>query len=178
MKVGLSYKITSNMSVEIKELELNDVSSDPEVIAYLNDTDESDSLVYLRVNDEITIHCFLNCSSFGVNDLTVFCSEETRTIFIGGKKKSFTINMNTNQISNEFEHCLFWDFNILSNGLILETGELDCLLRDRNRTILSHAPVDPPYEIFDEEDGIRFNSIVHGTTYLKFPGEKNFRGLR
>ncbi|MNO38132.1 hypothetical protein D3C76_282270 [compost metagenome] len=171
MKARLSYKITSNMSVVIKELEPIEVNSVPGVIAYLDDIDECDSLVFLRVNEEITIHCFLDSSSFGVNDLTVYCLEETRTIFIGGKKKSFSINMNTNQISNEFEHCLFWDFNKLSNGLIFETGELDCLLRESNGTIISHAPVDPPYEIFYEEDGIRFSSIVYGTTYLKYPEE-------
>ncbi|MHA0858398.1 hypothetical protein [Paenibacillus sp. CMAA1364] len=105
--------------------------------------------------------------------MTIFCLEDTQTILIGSKKKSCAINLITRTVEYEFSHCLFWDFTELKNGLILETGELDCMLRNINGKIIAQVPVDPPYEIFHEEDGIRFESIVYGTTYLKYPKEDN-----
>jgi hypothetical protein len=167
----LNYKITSgSLSVQLKHIEITDDIKSDSIIFY-DESDSTDTLVQIIVDDFENIYCYLNSSDFGVNDLTVFCLEDTQTILIGGKKKSCNINLTTRSVENEFSHCLFWDFTKLKNGLILETGELDCLLRDINGIIIGQAPVDPPYEIFYEEDGIRFESIVYGTTYLKYPKE-------
>ncbi|WP_410769486.1 hypothetical protein [Fontibacillus sp. BL9] len=131
--------------------------------------DYSKIIVKIRVNEELDIYMYTNDYQFGLNDITIQYIEDTRKLLVAGKRKSFVIDLIQHSVSDDFTHDLFWDITQLNNGYILETGELDCLLRDESGAILDRVPVDPPYETFFEDDGIRFESIVYGTTKLKYP---------
>ena len=56
-----------------------------------------------------------------------------------------------------------------SRGYVLEQGELACYLRAETGEVLAEAPVDPPYDLFETDEGIRFESICVGEQWLRFP---------
>ena len=104
----------------------------------------------------------------GLADFTVLWLPATQRLFLGGKRQSCVVNVLSGAVEHRFEHCLFWSFSEVDGG-VLESGELDCLLRGTSGEILAHAPVDPPWEMHPEPEGYRFESLVHGTTWLRFP---------
>jgi hypothetical protein len=107
----------------------------------------------------------------GLVDFTALWIPQTQRLFLGGKRQSCVVNIATSTVEHCFEHCLFWSFAVSERpGFVLETGELDCLLRQDDGQIVARAPVDPPWEIHALPDGYRFESIVHGTTFLRYPG--------
>lgn len=169
----LKYKIQSgNYSVTITELEYRSIqknSVQQVIIIYDDDLSEVNALIEIVIDDYLLIHYYLESFNIGLTDLTIYAIPKTQTVLIGGKRKSCSIDMVTGRVEHEFEHCLFWDFSLLENCYVLETGELDCLLRDGRGRIVAQTAVDPPWESFYEADGIRFNSIVHGETFLKYP---------
>jgi hypothetical protein len=106
----------------------------------------------------------------GLCDLTILFVEETRRLFLGGRRLSSVVDLDRGTVDHPFEHCLFWGFDRVTRpGFILETGELDCLFRALDGRVLGHVPVDPPWESLVEPGGIRFESIVHGSQFLAFP---------
>lgn len=105
----------------------------------------------------------------GLADFNVLWRPKTGKLFLGGKRQSCVVDVATGTVEHVFEHCLFWHFSDGRPGYVLETGELDCLIRRDDGTIVAHAPVDPPWESHDEPDGYRFESLVHGTTHLRYP---------
>jgi hypothetical protein len=108
--------------------------------------------------------------SSGLADLTLMLVDETGRLFVGAKRTSCVVDLERRMVAHAFDHCLFWGFDRTTRpGWILETGELDCLFRALDGRVLTQVPVDPPWESVVEADGVRFQSIVHGTTFLKFP---------
>ncbi len=106
----------------------------------------------------------------GPQDLVVLHVEETGRFFLGGHQSSCVIDLKTMTVEHGFEHCLFWGFDRQTRpGFVLETGELDCLFRALDGRVLGKVPVDPPWLMFEEPGGLRFESIVHGSQFLPFP---------
>ena len=103
--------------------------------------------------------------------LTVLHSAETGRLFVGGGERSCVVNLAAKAVEHMFEHCLFWGFEVGPRpGLILETGELDCLFRALDGSVASQVSVEPPWESTVEIDGIHFAVAGVGTRVLLFPG--------
>lgn len=107
--------------------------------------------------------------STGLADFSVLWRPATRRLFLGGKRQSCVVNVDTGTVEHVFEHCLFWGFSDGRPGYVLETGELDCLLRRDDGEIVARTAVDPPWELHHEPDGYRFESMVMGSTFLRYP---------
>jgi hypothetical protein len=99
---------------------------------------------------------------------TVLLEEETEILLIGAGTLSASINLRKMKLIHENMITLFWGFRKVRNW-ILELGELECFLYDREGNQLSSAPVDPPYEYEILDNGIKFESIVMGIQWLHFP---------
>ncbi len=136
---------------------------------YDDQIEKTNKLIEIVIDNQVLINFFINEDHYGECDIAIFSLSERIRILLAGKKKSCRINLLDGTVDNVFEHFLFWAFILLDNGLIFEQGELDCLLRDKEGNILDQVPVDPPYEVHYELDGIRFESIVYGTTKLIYP---------
>lgn len=172
---GLLYKIRSgNYEVKITELKSIELQIEPDaLVIYDDDISKTNTIFKIVIEDYLIIYYYFEAYSSGLQDFTLLAIPETHTVLIGGKKKSFSVNMINKKAENEFEHCLFWDFSVLNNGYVFESGELDCLLRDMSGKIIDKVPVDPPWESNFKDDGIRFSSIVSGETFLRFPKSDN-----
>jgi hypothetical protein len=114
-----------------------------------------------------------------IYDISVIYFEDEHTLFIGGRYKSLCINMLENRIIDAFEHIIFHYFTTVTDHIrhieyVLELGELNCLLREKSGYILALAEVEPPYDWFIEENGIRFyspTSLSHPESFLGYPLE-------
>lgn len=175
---NLKYKmITGKHVVAIKELsaDLTTWQPDPNregLTINENPSDDlSDTLLEIEIDGYFLIYYRFELFSTGLQDFMLYINDETGKVFLGGRHLSCCVNMKENKVEEIFVHCLFWDFIPLDNKLILELGELEVLLRDANGKIIISADVEPPYEFFYEEDGIRFefdSAIAGGQTYLKY----------
>jgi hypothetical protein len=169
---GLKIKVRSgNIPIMFKQRDykLDEEKKEEGALHIYENEHEIDTIIEILVDNFFFIYYYMGSYNTGLQDLTLLFIDNTNTLFIGGKRKSCSINIIEKVIDNEFEHYLFWDFDILDNGYVLETGELDCLLRNQKGVILNQVPVDPPWESFYDEDGIIFESIVYGKQFLKFP---------
>ena len=92
---------------------------------------------------------------------------ETEVLFLGCDKLSAQVDVSNNRLINANDVDLFWGLE-RHKQFILETGELQCFLYDLNGKLISSTSVDPPYEMEMNQDGIKFTSIVLGTTWLKY----------
>lgn len=173
---NLRFKIMmkEEHSIEIHQLKDEKMIDGNNIHIYEEDDKITERIILkLEVDGYFTIYYHYNVYPTGLQDFTVYINGNI--IFLGGKAQSCTVDMFTNTIGNEFKHCLFWDFSDLENGLILEYGELDCLLRNDLGEIIETTYVEPPYDVFYEEDQIRFefeSVIAGGHTYLKLPTNK------
>jgi len=89
-------------------------------------------------------------------------------LFIGAETFAAAVNLRSAQVIDSHSVELFWSFKQVGD-YVFEFGELSCFLRSRSGEILGEASVDPPYEIHESSEGIRFESIVMGTQWLCFP---------
>ena len=92
---------------------------------------------------------------------------ETEVLFLGCDKISAQVDVSNNCLINANSIDLFWGLE-RHKQFILETGELQCFLYDLSGKLISSTSVDPPYEMEMNQDGIKFTSIVLGTTWLKY----------
>lgn len=144
--------------------------ADPEVLVVVDDERTADHTVRLDV-DGFRVWYLLEAIPTGLVDLTVMFVEETARLFLGGKRLSCVVDVARGVVEHRFEHCLFWGFDRATRpGFVYEAGELDCLFRGLDGRVLGHVPVDPPWDCQPEAGGLRFESMVHGTTFLAFPG--------
>jgi len=166
---NFKFKIEDNQNrIKTRILDINDVRQQG-IVFYDEPEDEINKVLEIKIDESVIVNLYINGQSYGENDLAIKFLVSKEKILLAGKKRSCRINLSDGFIDNTFEHFLFWDFVLLDNGLILEQGEVDCLLRDQDGVIIDYAPVDPPYEVYYEEEGIKFESIVYGTTRLKYP---------
>lgn len=127
-------------------------------------------VVILDVGGSLRVRYGLEFFSTGIVDLTVLHLADMNRLLLGGKRQSCVIDLVTDEVEHEFEHCLFWGFDDTSlPGYVLETGELDCALRGRDGRILSTCNVDPPWDMHLEENRVRFESMTMGTSFLEVP---------
>lgn len=103
-----------------------------------------------------------------VDDFGILLVEETGLLFLGAGTYSGVIDLNRLLIIQEKVVDSFWHYERVSDW-ILELGELDCFLYNKAGSQVDCAPVDPPYEYTVTPDGIRFECIVYGTQWLRFP---------
>jgi hypothetical protein len=83
----------------------------------------------------------------GLVDFTALWVPQTQRLFLCGKRQSCVVNIATSTVEHLFEHYLFWSSASARPGFVLETGELDCLLRQDDGQIVAQVPVDPPWEM-------------------------------
>lgn len=94
--------------------------------------------------------------------------DTTDTLFIGARTLSAAMRLTSGEIVDPREVVLFWSFEQIG-GYVLELGELMCFLRSETGEIVGEVPVDPPYEMHETPEGIRFESPTYGTHWLRFP---------
>jgi hypothetical protein len=110
-----------------------------------------------------------------VEGVGLLVNEATNTLFVGAATFAAAVRLDTSEVVGAHDVCLFWSFQPCGE-LVLELGELSCYLRSPGGDILGEADVDPPYEIEETPEGVRFESIVMGTQWLRFPGRSGVRG--
>jgi len=143
-------------------------ATDPGALEIL-ETGVPDHAVHLDVGG-LHIWYRLEAIPTGLVDLTVMYVEATARLFLGGQRLSCVVDVARAVVEHRFEHCLFWGFDRATRpGFVLETGELDCLFRGLDGRVLAQTAVDPPWERHVEAAGVRFESMVLGTTFLAFP---------
>lgn len=98
----------------------------------------------------------------------VLLIEETFTLFLGAASVVAVVGLSDLRPISQHRTGEFWGFE-RKDGYVLEFGELDCFLYDLHGETLAHASVDPPYETYETYEGIRFESLVFGTQWLRYP---------
>lgn len=162
----MRFEVTDAPEVELEALDvlLKEAPADTLIISEPN----ADAGVNVKLGALRLQYRFENIPT-GLVDFSVLWRPKTGRLFLGGKRQSCVVNVATRTVEHVFEHCLFWGFSDGRPGFVLETGELDCLIRRDDGEIIARTTVDPPWELHHEPDGYRFESIVNGTTYLRYP---------
>lgn len=127
---------------------------------------DKNTLSTIVFNDYLTIYVFWDSHPAGVSQEILYVPE-TGVLFIGCGSVSARVCTKTSKVLGSNEVCLFWGFQNHKN-YVLETGELECFLYTQAGEKISNTAVDPPYEMEIMEAGIKFESIVLGTTWLKY----------
>ena len=89
-------------------------------------------------------------------------------LFIGAETFAAAVDLRSGSVVDAHSVPLVWSFKEVG-GFVVELGETLCFLRARSGEILGEASVDPPYEIHETSEGVRFESEVMGTQWLRFP---------
>jgi hypothetical protein len=105
----------------------------------------------------------------GTEGVGIFFSDIADTLFIGAGTFAAAVRLATGQVVGSHEVFLFWSFQP-SGEFVLELGEAACFLRSATGEILAETAVDPPYELFETPQGVRFESVHTEPTWLRFPG--------
>jgi hypothetical protein len=98
----------------------------------------------------------------------IFLNEESEALFLGVGTLAAAVRLRAREVVGQHDVDLFWSFR-RSGEYVLELGELACFLRAASGELLAEAPVDPPYEIHESSEGVRFESPVYGTQWLHYP---------
>jgi hypothetical protein len=160
----------SSLPISFEVFEGRHAAPEPGELLVLDSGADNVRLVVLLDVSGARIRYELELWTVGLHELTVMHVEETSRLFLGGRQSSCVVDLATMTIEHRFEHCLFWGFDRAARpGFVLETGELDCLFRGLDGRVLGRVPVDPPWEMFAEPGGLRFESIVYGSHLLAFP---------
>ena len=100
--------------------------------------------------------------------VSVLLSDAADTLFVGAGTFAAAVRLGTGEVVGPHDVFLFWSFQPCGN-FVLELGELSCFLRSSTGEVLGEVPVDPPFELFQTSEGVRFESMVMGTHWLYFP---------
>jgi len=100
--------------------------------------------------------------------MTFLFNEATTTLFIGAETFAAAVDLVSGNVVSPHSVDLVWHFR-QSGEFVIELGELVCFLRTGSGEILGEASVDPPYEIIETPEGVRFESPTMGTQWLRFP---------
>lgn len=92
---------------------------------------------------------------------------ETGILFLGCGSLSARVSTRESKLLDIDNVCLFWGLS-RHKEFVLETGELECFLYSLTGEKVSSTAVDPPYEMDVTDNGIKFESIVLGSTWLKY----------
>jgi len=100
--------------------------------------------------------------------MTLLFNQATTTLFIGAETFAAAVDLVSGNVVDPHSVVLVWHFQ-QSGEFVIELGELACFLRTGSGDILGEASVDPPYEIIETPEGVRFESPTMGTQWLRFP---------
>jgi len=166
--------ISSKVAIQGAEIKIeHENCSDPswcrdkEIFIESNSSDNN-TLTTLTFNDHLKVHVFWESFS-SAEFFDVLYAPETGVLFLGCGSISARVCTKGGKLIDCEYICLFWGFSRQQN-YILETGELDCFLYTLDGKKVSNAAVDPPYEMEVTDQGIKFTSIVVGTTWLRYDG--------
>ncbi len=104
----------------------------------------------------------------GADGIGIFYSDTADTLFVGAGSFAAAVRLATGQVAGAHEVFLFWSFQP-SGGFVLELGEAACFLRSQTGEILAETTVEPPYELFETPDGVRFESPRMEPKWLRYP---------
>jgi hypothetical protein len=100
--------------------------------------------------------------------LSVLYVPETSVLFIGGGTFSATIDVHSMKVVHQHKVLLFWSFQHVPHS-ILELGEDECFLYNINGELIGSVPVDPPYDVVEQENAVEFVTTLFGVQRLAFP---------
>ncbi|UZE97192.1 hypothetical protein [Alkalimarinus alittae] len=164
----ISNKV-SNQSAEIKieheKCSDPNLCRDKEIFIESNSSDNN-TLTTLTFNDRLKIFVFWESFS-SAEFFDVLYVPETEVLFLGCGSISARVSTIASKLIGLEHVCLFWALT-RQNNYVLETGELDCFLYTLDGKKVSSTAVDPPYEMEVTDQGIKFTSIVVGTTWLRY----------
>lgn len=165
--------ISSKVIVEDAEIKISHENcSDPswcreKSIFIESNSSQNNTLSTVTFNDCLKV--FVYWESFSsAESFEVLFIPETGVIFLGCGEISARISTKNSNLIDINYVCLFWGIGRYKE-YVLETGELECFLYSLDGNKISSTAVDPPYEMDMTEQGIKFESIVAGTTWLKYP---------
>lgn len=127
---------------------------------------KNNTLSTITFRDDLTICVFWESYS-SCSSQELLYVPETGVLFLGCGSLSARVAVQQRRLLDVKNICLFWGFS-RHKDFVLETGELECFLYSLSGAEISTTAVDPPYEIDVTENGIKFESIVLGTTWLRF----------
>lgn len=159
--------IIEDTEILIEHQSLTNIESYRNKDIYLESTSyQNNTLSTITFNNHLIIHVF--CEFHACAKLVeILYVLETEVLFLGCDKISAQVDVSNNCLINANSIDLFWGLE-RHKQFILETGELQCFLYDLSGKLISSTSVDPPYEMEMNQDGIKFTSIVLGTTWLKY----------
>lgn len=164
--------IKSKVTIDDAEIVLkHELCTDPnwcrdENLYIESNSRDNNTLTTIIFNDYLHIYIFWETHS-SAESVEILYVSETGVIFIGCDRVSARINTKNSSLIDIDDVELFWGLD-RHNDYVLETGELQCFLYSLDGKKISSAEVDPPYEMEFHDSGIKFESIVMGTTWLKF----------
>lgn len=129
---------------------------------------ENNTLSIITFNDYLTIYIFWESCSSGASQEVLFVPE-TGVLFLGCGSISARVSTRDSKLIGFESVCLFWGLS-RHKEYVLEIGELECFLYSLSGEKISATAVDPPYEMEVTEKGIKFESIVLGSTWLRYEG--------
>lgn len=100
--------------------------------------------------------------------MTLLFNQATTTLFIGAETFATAVDLVSGNVVGPHSVDLVWHFR-QSGEFVIELGEVACFLRTGSGDLLGQASVDPPYEIIETPEGVRFESPTMGTQWLRFP---------
>lgn len=127
---------------------------------------ENNTLSTISFNDDVFVYVFWE-SFLVAKSFEVLYVADTGVLFFGCGNVTGRVCTRTSKLLGLDYVTLFWGLERHKN-YVLEMGELECSLYFLDGEKVSKAEVDPPYEVEVQEEGIKFESIVMGTTWLRY----------
>jgi len=164
----ISSKVTINdAEITIKHQECsNSLLCRDQGIFIESCSSSNNTLSTITFNDSLTILLFWDSCSSGVSQELLYVPE-TGVLFIGCGSVSVRVSTKESRLIDVKNICLFWGLS-RHKEFVLETGELECFLYSLSGETISSTSVDPPYQMDVTENGIKFESIVLGNTWLRY----------
>ena len=160
-------------TVTVSSEPCTDVGTPADDVVLLTETcDDRDTLTRIEIWQEsfpkqvVMLHW--QPVPYGAESVSVHFEPSTRTLFVGAGTFAAAVHLPSRTIRDEHEIFVFWGFEAIGD-YVLELGELDVFLRDREGRIVAKASVDPPYEFTRTPEGIRLNAGAYGEQWLRFP---------
>ena len=159
--------IIEDVEILIEHQSLNKKRSYRDKDIYLESTScQNNTLSTITFNNQLEVNLFWEFHSCA-KLVEILYVPETKVLFLGCGQLSAQIDVSNSCLINTNNIDLFWGLE-RHKQFVLETGELQCFLYDLSGNLISSTSVDPPYEMEVNQDGIKFTSIVLGTTWLKY----------
>jgi len=164
----ISSKITVNdAEIKIEHEECSDPSWCRDKDIFIEScSSDNNTLSTITFNDYLTIYVFWESCPSGVSKELLYVPE-TGVLFLGCGSISARVSTLESKLIDIDNVFLFWGLS-RHKEYVLETGELECFLYSLSGKKVSSTAVDPPYEIEVTDTGIKFESIVLGSTWLGY----------